>query len=491
VASPVTVIASSTNSNSANAFDNNLATHAEPGGADNAWVGLDLGAGNEKQIVAIRFAPRTNWVSRIINGVFQGSDTADFSSGVVQLAKVDGPPPEGTETTLLVTNTTPFRYVRYLSSGGGYANIAEIKFYAAGDPVAPAPPTTLQATASGTTANLSWIAPTSGIAYGYNIRRATNESGPYTEIADNVGTTSYQDTGLIAGITYHYLITSENEAGESGDSVRLTVNPPSATKLTGTIFGFGTEFVNGATTNAYTSAFDGLLNTYFESSTSQSWTAMDLGAANTKIVKAIRYSPRNSNVGNLTNANFMIGGRFQVANTADFSDAVTLFTIPGPPAYSVLTSVAFTPPAAAYRYVRYITASGRNANISEFEIYGTDPDSYSVWLSQSGQTPGTPNTGFQQDYNNDGIQNGVEYMTSGGTEITASTNSSRINAVIREDPEVTSTLWVSDNLADWSEISFTNATDQANVTSGFIRIQAQVPTNAGETKKFYQLRFAK
>jgi len=491
VASPVTVIGSSTNSNIANAFDNNLSTHAEPGGADNAWVGLDLGEGNEKQIVAIRFAPRTNWISRIINGVFQGSNTADFSTGVVQLAKVDAPPPEGAETTLLVTNTTPFRYLRYLSPGGGFANISEIKFYAAGDPVPPAPPTTLQATTSGTTANLTWVAPTSGIAYGYNIRRATSEGGPYTEIADNIGTTSYQDTGLVAGATYHYLITSENEAGESGSSVRLTVNPPAATKLTGTVFGFGTEFVNGATTNAYTSAFDGLLNTYFESSTSQSWTAMDLGATNTKIVKAIRYSPRNSSVSNLTNANFMIGGRFQVANAADFSDAVTLFTIPGPPAYSVLTSVAFTPPATAYRYVRYITASGRNANISEFEIYGADQDAYSVWLSQSGLTPGGSNTGFQQDHNNDGIPNGIEYMTSGGTQITASTTSSGINAIIRQDAGVTSTLWVSDDLTHWSEISYTNAADQTNVASGFIRIQAQLATSAGETKKFYQLRFAK
>jgi hypothetical protein len=35
----------------------------------------------------------------------------------------------------------------------------------------------------------------------------------------------------------------------------------------------------------------------------------------------------------------VVGGRFQASTTADFSDAVGLFTIPGPPADNTLTSI--------------------------------------------------------------------------------------------------------------------------------------------------------
>ncbi len=482
------VIGSSTSATVKQAFDNihtDPANFAEPGGANGAWVGLDLGAGNEKQIIAVRYSPRQRWIQRSIGGVFQGSNTADFSSGVVQLAKIDAPGSDGFETTLRVTDATPFRYLRYLSPNDGYANIAEVKFYAT--PSVPTAPSALQGISSANTATLTW-SPSIGPVTGYTVKRATNGGGPYSTIAGDLATTSFQDTGLTAGATYHYLVLAKNSAGESMDSARLTLNPPLGQKLTGTVVSGGSAPVGSNTADK---VFDGSLTTRFEVANDTGWVGLDLGAANTKIVTAIRYSPRNSNLTTQDNANFMIGGRFQVANSADFSDAVTVFTIPGPAAYSVLTSVAVTPTAAPYRYVRYRTAAARNANISEMEIYGAEPDAYLAWLTQSGFTPGTAGSGFNEDIDHDGVQNGVRYMAPSGLASTATATSSGITSIRRNDPAVTTTLWLSGNLTDWSQVPFSAAVDQTGVPAGFTRIEAQVPTLPGETKKFYQLRFTK
>lgn len=487
VANPLTVIGSKAGSSLANAFDNNLTTYSEPGGADGAWVGLDLGVGNAKRIVAIRYAPRAGWVSRILNGVFQGSNTADFSSGVVELAKIVAPPPEGVETTLLVTNANAFRYLRYLSPGGGYANIAEMKFYAAGSPILPAAPQSLQATVAGSSASLIWVAPASGIAYGYNVFRSNKEEGPYTTIAANVGTTTYVDTGLTAGMSYYYTISAVNEAGGGSGSAPLLLNPPTSQKTSGTVLGFGAA----VSPNIHARAFDNSLGTYFESSEVSSGVGLDLGSGSMKKLKSIRYSPKNNITGNLTNANLMIGGRFQVATMPNFSDAMTLFTIASPPAYNALTSISFIPPSVAYRYIRFTAASGQKANIAEFEIYAEAPDPYEAWLVETGIPSGAARASFDADYDQDGIENGVEYMVPGGMTAVVSSSLSGISAVIREDSTVTTTLWTSQNLGAWSLVTYNVSPDQTGVAQGFVRITAQFPVVSETQGEFYRLRFSR
>lgn len=258
-------------------------------------------------------------------------------------------------------------------------------------------------------------------------------------------------------------------------------------KTSGTVIGFGAV----VSPNTYARAFDNTLGTFFESSDNSSGVGLDLGAGNMKYLKSIRYCPKNSNTGNLTNANLMIGGRFQVATKADFSDAVTLFTIPGPPAYNTLTSISFTPPSVPYRYVRYLSATGLKANISEFEIYAVGPDPYDAWLAESGITPGTAQASFDADYDHDGIENGAEYMVPAGMKASVSAGLSDISAVIREDAGVTTTLWASPNLVDWSSVGFTVSPDQSGVAPGFVRIGAQFSTASAMNGKFYRLRFSR
>ncbi len=111
------------------AFDGNLNTYFDPanGTGYSAWCGLDLGI--PRVITKIRFAPRTGNASRMVGGKFQGSNTADFSSGVVDLHTVTTAPATGVLTTVDIHEATAFRYVRYITDPSQWCNVSEIEFY--------------------------------------------------------------------------------------------------------------------------------------------------------------------------------------------------------------------------------------------------------------------------------------------------------------------------------------------------------------------------
>ena len=113
-------------------FDNSLTTYFDAPTTDGCWAGLDLGAGNTRPVTAISYCPRPGWASRMTGGRFEASNTADFSSGVTLLATVEVPPTDGAYTTIAIQGAGVFRYVRYLSPGGGSCNVAEVKFYGSG-----------------------------------------------------------------------------------------------------------------------------------------------------------------------------------------------------------------------------------------------------------------------------------------------------------------------------------------------------------------------
>jgi hypothetical protein len=99
-------------------------------GPDSAsWVGLDLGAGVSASLSQVRYAPRKSFGSRMVGGKFQGSSTADFSSGVTDLFTITAAPPDGVLTAQPINAVAAFRYVRYLSPTGGFGNVAELQFF--------------------------------------------------------------------------------------------------------------------------------------------------------------------------------------------------------------------------------------------------------------------------------------------------------------------------------------------------------------------------
>ncbi len=110
----------------AKATDGNLSTYFDGPTANGNYVGLDLGSA--KVIAQISYAPRSTYASRMVGGVFQASNSSSFSSPVT-LYTVSATPAVGSLTTVSLTNSTAYRYVRYLSPTGSYGNVAEIQFF--------------------------------------------------------------------------------------------------------------------------------------------------------------------------------------------------------------------------------------------------------------------------------------------------------------------------------------------------------------------------
>jgi len=109
----------------AKATDGNVTTFFDPATTP-AWTGLDLGTA--KTIAQIQFYPRSGFAGRMANGKFQGSSSASFSTGVVDLATIGGTPSEGQWTTINASAGGSFRYVRYIADPSQWCNVAEIKF---------------------------------------------------------------------------------------------------------------------------------------------------------------------------------------------------------------------------------------------------------------------------------------------------------------------------------------------------------------------------
>ena len=131
----------------AKAVDGNPSTYFDSAAASGSWVGYDLGTA--ATITSVSYAPRSGYESRMVGGLFQGSNSPQFTTGVVNLYTVTAAPKAGVLTTASVSASAAFRYVRYLSPNGGYGNVAEVNFFGSAGP-GNAPAAQLTGTAIGT-----------------------------------------------------------------------------------------------------------------------------------------------------------------------------------------------------------------------------------------------------------------------------------------------------------------------------------------------------
>ncbi|MHC4194870.1 MAG: CBM96 family carbohydrate-binding protein, partial [Planctomycetota bacterium] len=127
----------------------------------------------------------------------------------------------------------------FTSSEGTNKPVLEVT-YEGGDTTAPSAPTGLGATAGTAQVSLNWDDNTEGDFSYYVVYRDTSTGGPYTEVAANLTTSAYTDTGLTNGTTYYYVVTAvDTSENESVDSSEASATPTADTTAPSAPTGLG------------------------------------------------------------------------------------------------------------------------------------------------------------------------------------------------------------------------------------------------------------
>jgi pectate lyase len=144
--------------------------------------------------------------------------------------------------TGLTNGTTYFFVVSAVNSAGQSANSSQVTATPTNTVTIPAPPTGLNATPGDGSVSLAWNA--SAGATSYNVKRATVSGGPYAVIA-SVSGTSFNNTGLVNGTTFFYVVSAQNSAGQSANSAQVSATPTSQGAPNFGLFGFAAGNTTG------------------------------------------------------------------------------------------------------------------------------------------------------------------------------------------------------------------------------------------------------
>jgi hypothetical protein len=205
----------------ANALDGNLSTRWSTGQTqtDGQWYEVDMGATNTFYELVLDAA----------------SSASDYPRGYQVNVSNDGtnwgsPVATGAGTSALTTIPIPSQIARFIrvtqtgSVSGLWWSIAE--FNVLGTTGTPPPvPTGLAATQGDGLAALTWNSCVN--ATGYNLKRSTALTGRYAVVATNLASTGFTNTGLSNGVTYYFVASAVNQAGESTNSAPVSVRPVS------------------------------------------------------------------------------------------------------------------------------------------------------------------------------------------------------------------------------------------------------------------------
>lgn len=359
-----------TGGNPSAAFDGNTDTYYENADVYNkiGWVGL--GISSPRNLSKVRYMPRSDQARRMRDCLIQGANNSDFSDAVtLHVIKNENlvsaqwvEEKVTTEAGLCHTYRyfrlyAPNRYSGYwpTDTGSCGGNVVELEFYGGELPTdesAPAAPVVTFAGVINGIANFRLASRTED-AYGYELQRQyAGETGWTSLVSIPSKTASNESTWLrMASSTAAaavYRVCAVSPAGAS----YYEFNALAAYRLTGTVFGNG---------NQYQKVYDGNPATFNDhSEPNTGWAGQDFGAE--RVITGVRYVKREGGDGPRIR-----GAKFQVATTADFSDAVTVYVAPTDvvPGFEVVTAT-FDQPVKA-RYARFYSSENGYGNIAECE----------------------------------------------------------------------------------------------------------------------------
>ncbi|WP_372795769.1 hypothetical protein [Pontiella sp.] len=189
---------------------------------------------------------------------------------------------------------------------------------------------------------------------GYNVYRSVGDESAYVRIASGVMDTSYADTDVTNGVTYYYQVAGTNGFGEGPVSTSEFAVPNPYLII-------GSE-ASQVDKSKY-ELFDGDLDTLFGLNAA-GYAGLDYGEGNEQQLVKIRYYLRNDAWGNYDGGLRAVirsaGCMFQGANSADFSDAVTLYTLTTNNTVMAEWNEFSVTNATAFRYVRFQTGGSFN-----------------------------------------------------------------------------------------------------------------------------------
>jgi hypothetical protein len=136
-----------------------------------------------------------------------------------QIASTSSP----AHTDATVSNGATYYYVVTASNSNGESAMSpQVAVTPTPIVTMPAAPTALSATPGNAQVSLSWASV--GNAASYIVKRATSSGGPYSLVGTPSGT-SHVDGSLTNGVTYFYVVSAVNSAGESANSSQASATP--------------------------------------------------------------------------------------------------------------------------------------------------------------------------------------------------------------------------------------------------------------------------
>ncbi len=274
---------------------------------------------------------------------------------------------------------------------------------------------------------LNWTADDE--ASSYVVMREGAESTTFT-VGETTDTMFIDSTLADTEASYTYLVYSRSEAGQSAEAAKAEAKFYPAVAVTGTITGTDGSY-NDKSNSTKNAVFDNDFATYFDApASSGSWVGYDMGRQYKAEIVGVSFCPRKEV------PERMVGGRFEVSTSSDFSDAKVVYIVSDVPALGRLTTVWFSS-VGAFRYVRYIGPDDASCNVAEIKFLGrkmkvatqkiTFPQMSEKHVGDADFNPGaTASSGLQVIYKSSNedvatiVGDMVHIVAAGSTTITAS-----------------------------------------------------------------------